>query len=86
MGSEMCIRDRFIGTGMARLPVPTMTNYTLTDEQVTQVLEKLTYLIQTKRVNYDTVQEQELHLFLDEAVHFLSLQSDVQSMSMSKIF
>ena len=60
---------KFIGTVMPRLPVPTMTNYTLTDEQVAQVLEILSFLIQAKRENFDTVQEQELHFFLDEAVH-----------------
>ena len=70
------------GTGMARLPVPTMTNCTLTDEQLAQVLEILTFRIQAKRMRFDTVQEQELHFFLDEAVHLLSLQSDVQSMPM----
>ena len=68
---------KFIGTVMPRLPVPTMTNYTLTDEQVAQVLEILSFLIQAKRVNFDTVQEQELHFFLDEAVH-LSVYDDVK--------
>ena len=65
---------KFIGTVMPRLPVPTLTNYTLTDEQVAQVLEILSFLIQAKRENFDTVQEQELHFFLDEAVH-LSLRT-----------
>ena len=62
------------GTGMARLPVPTMTNCTLTDEQLAQVLEILTIRIQAKRMRSDTVQEQELHSFLDEAVHLILLQ------------
>ena len=56
------------------LPNRTLTNHTLKDHQVTQVLLLLNYFIETKRKKSDTVLEQELHHFLDDAIH-LSLDT-----------
>ena len=56
------------------LPNRTLTNHTLKDHQVTQVLQLLSYFIETKCKKSDTVQEQELHHLLDDAIH-LSLDT-----------